>query len=101
MSLFSFKKKSEQPTDIPASTSSRYKVLGTGCTKCDQLTRNVHEALTELGLDNGVEHVSELSRIASYGVMSVPTFVIGDEIVSVGKVLSPNEIKKLIQEHLG
>lgn len=96
MSLFGFGKKNSPTPPVNTVDSSRYKVLGTGCTKCDSLSKNVAEALAELGLTDGVEHVSELSKIAAYGIMSVPAFVIDDKVVSVGKVLSRDEIKRLI-----
>lgn len=97
MSLFGFGKKKEEVVPVKNVTSSRYKVLGTGCSKCDALTRVVEEALNELGLDDGVEHVSELAKIAAYGVMSVPAFVVDEKVVSVGKVLSREEVKRFVQ----
>lgn len=97
MALFGFGKKQADVKPVTPAVTSRYKVLGTGCTKCDALTRNVTQALDELGLTDGVEHVSELSQIASYGIMSVPALVIDDKVVSVGKVLTVADIKRLVK----
>lgn len=98
MAIFGFGKKKDAPAkQIEPTTVSRYKILGTGCSNCDALTKNVSEVLTELNLTDGVQKISELSQIAGYGVMSVPAFVIDEKVVSVGKVLSHAEIKKLIQ----
>ena len=97
MSFFGFGKQKEAPA--PKSDTvveSRYKILGTGCVNCNALTKNVTEVLEELKIEDGVEKISQLSEIASYGVMSVPAFVIDGKVVSVGKVLSHAEIKKLI-----
>lgn len=98
MSIFGFGKKKDtvvQPTQ--SATESRYKILGTGCSNCEALERNVKQVLQELEIEEGVQKVSELSQIASYGVMSVPAFVVDDKVVSVGKVLSHSEIKKIVQ----
>lgn len=97
MGLFGFGKKEEIPTVQEAVVESRYKVLGVGCPKCEALSRNVKEAFKEIGLDEPVQHVSDFKKIASYGVMSTPAFVIDDEVKSIGKVLSVEEIKALVK----
>ena len=51
------------------------KVLGSGCARCIEQERNVRAALGELGVDTQVEHVTDPTRIAAYGVMSTPALV--------------------------
>lgn len=75
------------------------KVLGSGCRNCDLLEANVKQALREAGLDDTVEHVTEIERIVAYGVMQTPSLVFGDEVVSVGRVLSVDEAEELISKH--
>ena len=41
-----------------------------------------------------------MSEIASYGVMSTPALVFDDEVLSFGKVLSKDEIIKLLKEKM-
>ena len=77
--------------------SSRIKILGNGCQKCNDLEKATSEALSELGMDETIEHVTDLVQIASYGVMSTPALVIDGRVVSLGKVLKKDEIIKLIQ----
>lgn len=72
------------------------KVLGTGCSKCNTLSENVKQALTELEKDPCIEKVTDFADIAKFGVMSTPALVLGDKVVSMGKVLSVEEIKELI-----
>lgn len=76
------------------------KVLGSGCSKCNQLEKNVKLALEKLGLDTAIEHVTDFTQIASYGVMSTPALVIEKKVVSVGKVLTPEEALKLLQKNV-
>lgn len=97
MGMFGFGKKEEKTVTPEEAVESRYKVLGVGCPKCEALSRNVKEAFKELGLDETVQHVSDFKRIASYGVMSTPAFVIDDQVKSIGKVLSVQEIKDLVK----
>jgi small redox-active disulfide protein 2 len=74
------------------------KILGTGCDKCEKLEANAKAAVKELGIDAKVIKVEDLIQIMKYGVMSTPGFVINDKVKSVGKVLSVEEIKKLIND---
>ena len=71
------------------------KILGTGCSKCEKLEKNVETALHEMNIKATVSKVEDLLELVSYGVMSTPGLVIDDEVKSVGRVLSVNEIKKL------
>lgn len=74
------------------------KVLGSGCAKCNQLETAAKEALKQLGMDPAIDHVTDFSQIAAYGVMSTPALVIDGKVVSFGKVLKTEEIVKFLQK---
>ena len=74
------------------------KVLGSGCAKCNQLEENVKTALKQLGMDSSIEHVTDFSQIAAYGVMSTPALVVDGKVVSYGKVLKVDEAVKLLEK---
>ncbi len=73
------------------------KVLGGGCAKCHKLLDNTQAALKELNRNEEVELITDFSVIASYGVMSTPALVVGNKVVSYGKVLKMNEIVNLLK----
>ncbi|HHV39589.1 MAG TPA: thioredoxin family protein [Tepidimicrobium sp.] len=73
------------------------KILGTGCSKCERLKKNLDIALKELNIDATVENVDDLIEIVSYGVMETPGFVVNDEVKSVGRALSVDEIKGILK----
>lgn len=75
---------------------SSVKVLGSGCAKCKALEENVREVIVELGLDVTIEHITDFAQIASYGVMTTPALVIKEKVVSFGKVLKKDEVKKFL-----
>lgn len=75
------------------------KILGTGCPKCKTLESNAKEAVKELDISAKIDKVTDINKIIEYGVMMTPGLVINDEVVSTGKVLNKDEIKKLIQEN--
>lgn len=77
------------------------KVLGSGCAKCRALEEAVGAALEELGLNTDIDHVTDFSQIAAYGVMTTPALVVDGKVVSYGKVLKKDEVKALIQKARG
>ncbi|MDX9688775.1 thioredoxin family protein [Halopseudomonas formosensis] len=70
------------------------KILGSGCKKCITLTENTQAALANLGREAQIIKVSDFPEIAAHGVMSTPALVIDNKVVSVGKVLSTEEVEK-------
>ena len=73
------------------------KVLGSGCAKCNALESAVRTALMELGMDASIDHVTDFTQIAAYGVMTTPALVVDGKVVSYGKVLNKDEAKTIIQ----
>ena len=80
---------------------SKAKILGSGCKKCNDLEKATVEALTSLGLDAAVDHVTDFTQIASYGVMTTPALVWDGKVLSYGKVLKKDEVIALIQKVIG
>ena len=74
----------------------KIQILGTGCAKCIKLSANAEEAAKQAGIEYEIEKVTELSKIMNFGVMMTPALAVDGQIKSVGKVLSPEEIKKLL-----
>ncbi|MEA5058503.1 MAG: thioredoxin family protein [Candidatus Pelethousia sp.] len=74
------------------------KVLGSGCAKCNQLEAATKAALEQLGMDTTIDHVTDFSQIAAYGVMTTPALVVDGKVVSYGKVLKTEEIVKIMQK---
>ena len=72
------------------------KILGTGCKRCKNLEDNAVKAVELAGIEANVEKVTEINDIMSYGVMMTPALVVDEIVKSVGQVLSPEEIKKLL-----
>jgi small redox-active disulfide protein 2 len=74
----------------------KIQILGTGCAKCVKLTHNAEEAVKQAGADAEVEKVTDIQKIMELGVMMTPGLAIDGQVKSVGKVLSVEEIKKLL-----
>lgn len=74
----------------------KIQILGTGCPKCKTLTQNAEIAVKELGIVCEVEKITDMDEILSFGVMMTPALAIDGEVKSTGKVLSSDDIKKLL-----
>lgn len=74
------------------------KVLGSGCTKCNELEAATKTALVELGMDTAIEHVTDFAQIAAYGVITTPALVVDGKVVSYGKVLKKDEVVALLKK---
>ena len=60
------------------------------------LTQNVEKATSELDGNFEIIKVTDINEIMKFGVMMTPGLAVNDEVKSVGKVLSPDEIKKIL-----
>lgn len=76
----------------------KVEILGTGCPKCKQLIANAEEAVKELNIQAEVNKVTDIDKITDYGVMMTPALAVDGTVVSTGKVLSKDEIKKIISK---
>ena len=77
------------------------KVLGPGCPRCQKTEQAVRDAVAEAGVDATVEKVADVMEIAKYGVFGTPAVVVDDEIKSVGKIPSVEEVKEWLQKQKG
>jgi small redox-active disulfide protein 2 len=76
----------------------KIQILGTGCPKCQQLLQNAEEAIKALGLNAEIVKVTQINEIMQFGVMRTPALAIDGSVKAVGKVLSVEEIKKLLHQ---
>ena len=72
------------------------KVLGAGCKSCHEQFENAKAAVKAMGLSVEVEYITDMEKVMSYGVMSMPAIVVNEQVVSVGKVLKATEVEKLL-----
>ena len=51
-----------------------------------------------MGLPLEVEYITDMQKVMTYGVMSMPAIVVNEKVVSMGKVLKPSEVEKLLRQ---
>lgn len=112
MSLFGKKKEEQSACSCNGSCESmetksvktegklNIKVLGAGCKSCHQQYENVKEAISTRGIDAEVEYITDMEKVMSYGVMSMPAVVVNEQVVSMGKMLKKAEFERLVEEYM-
>lgn len=91
-----FRKKEENNEN----KNARIKVLGSGCSKCNELEKNTKEVLKDLNIDEEVAHIKDFKEIMKYGVMTTPALLVDEKILVSGRVPNIKELKELIQENI-
>jgi small redox-active disulfide protein 2 len=75
----------------------KVEIFGTGCPKCKKLFEHAQQAVKSLNIDVEVVEVEDIQKIVEAGVMMTPALAVDGQIKSTGKVLSVDEIKKILQ----
>ena len=75
----------------------KIEILGPGCAKCNTLAANTKAVADKLDLDYQLVKVTELGKIASYGVMMTPAIVIDGQVRLSGKLPSESELTNILQ----
>jgi len=74
----------------------KIQILGTGCPKCKKLAENAEAAAKALGIEYEIQKVTDINEIMKMGVMMTPALAIDGQVKAVGKVISPDEVKKIL-----
>ena len=68
------------------------KILGPGCVNCQKVEKLVRDVVAETGAEADIEKVSDIMKIAQYGVFGTPAVVVDGVVKSVGKIPKREEI---------
>ena len=72
------------------------KVLGPGCSRCEQLAKLARAAAEELGIEYEIEKITDLDRFLDYGLMMTPGLVVDGELAVQGRVPTLAELEELL-----
>lgn len=76
------------------------KILSSGCANCKRLQINLAEVLENMGLKAIITIVENPEDILKFGVSVTPALVINEKISSIGRVLTQDEIKELLEKEI-
>ena len=77
------------------------KILGMGCSRCEEVMNRTINALAELEVAADVQKIEDIKEISSFGVLTTPGLVINSKVKAQGRIPSVDEIKVWIQEEMG
>lgn len=75
---------------------ARFIVLGACCQKSADTFINTKQAVAEMGFTDEVLNIGDAVEIAKYGVMQTPALVVDSKVVSYGRLLKVEDVKKLL-----
>lgn len=76
-------------------------ILGPGCYSCNKLEQDVIAALSETGIQVSLNHITDPSLMAQYGILPTPTLIINGKVKSKGTLPPKLMIKKWLEEEKG
>lgn len=76
------------------------RILGPGCPRCGEVEKRTINTLAELNVGADVQKVTDIKKIAEYKIFATPALVINGKVKASGRIPSPEEIKKWIQEEM-
>ena len=74
------------------------KILGTGCARCNALSKVVREVTEQMQIEADIEKVEDMKQILEYPILTTPGLVIDGRIVCYGRVPGKDEIEKIIKD---
>jgi len=75
----------------------KIQILCSQCEKCEILTRNVMAAADKIGFEYELQRIFERHRMRLLKTMCGPVLVVNDEVRSVGRILSSDQLQKLFE----
>ena len=74
----------------------KIEILGSGCAKCRSLEQSARKAVEQLGIDAEITKVEKIDDIIGRGIMVTPAIAVDGQVRSSGRVLSPDDIRRLL-----
>ncbi len=75
----------------------KIEVLGTGCSRCQQLEKDVYNALAALDIAADVSKVQDIKKIMEYKVMSTPALVVDGQVKIAGRIPRKEELYSILE----
>jgi len=74
----------------------KLQILGPGCARCKQLMANAEQAIAQAGGNVEIEKIEDIKEIMKFRVLATPALAVDGVVKAAGRMLSPDEIRKLI-----
>lgn len=92
-----FKSKDHPAAPIDTEKFQSIQVLGLGCANCHTMLNHVKFTAKALGIGTEVEYITDMEKIAAFGVMQLPALVVNGQVLSAGRVLRAKDAEDLLR----
>ncbi len=75
----------------------KIEVLGSGCSRCQQLEKDVYNALADLNIAADVSKVQDIKKIMEYKVMTTPALVVDGQVRIAGRLPRKDELYNILE----
>ena len=96
--LREYKKYKGEPYVADESPELEVRILGPGCPTCEKLEQMVYKIMAESNIIGNVEHVRDMTEIATYGLVPTPALVINGKIKSSGRLPPQKQVLQWLRE---
>jgi len=69
----------------------KIRIIGCGCDSCERLEKNVKSAVERTGFEY------KFSKVCDYETKMTPILFIDNKLISMGKILSANEMETILR----
>jgi len=76
----------------------KIQVLGSGCPTCKKLYEITQKAVSDLGMKENVEYITDISKIVEMGVMQSPVLAVDGKPMMVGYLPDIEKVKTLLKK---
>ena len=75
------------------------RVLGPGCPRCNELEKMCFNVLAQYNIDADMQKISDIKKIAEFGVLSTPALIINGKTYCSGKIPTKSTLIHWIMEN--
>jgi len=75
----------------------KIEILGTGCSRCKTLEKNLRKAVEELNIQADISKVSDIQKMIEYGILAAPALVVDGEVKCSGFLPDMGKIKEWLK----
>ncbi len=96
-----FRRFQGETEEVAADGLLEIKVLGLGCSGCQQFYQQVVEILAAHALAADLQYITAPALLKDFGVRSFPALVINGRVVLAGQLPSPAQLEKILLAGIG
>ena len=74
----------------------KIQLFGAGCAACEKMKKHLETAVSELGIGCELQIVTRIADMIELGIFQTPTLTVNGEVLSAGRVLDVETIKKAL-----